>query len=83
MAARITFSKPSYQPGETIDFEVTVDEPMSSTVTVDGHVTLPDGTVLPATSTTTVDGVYGPFTASGYTVTQDPDDPAHFTAAPA
>lgn len=83
MGAHITFGKASYQPGETIGFTVTVDEPMSKTVTVTGEVVTPGGDHLPATCDTTVYGTYGPFTAEGYVVTPDPADPAHFLATPA
>lgn len=79
----LTFDQSSYGPADTIHFQVSVSAPMTSAVTVAGHVTLPDGTSLPAESTTTVHGTYGPFTADGYTVTQDPADPSKFTLTPA
>jgi hypothetical protein len=81
--ATLTFDQPSYGPGDTIAFTVSVNAPMASSLTVAGHVVLPDGTNLPAESTTTVHGVFGPFVADGYTITQDPANPARFVAIPA
>jgi hypothetical protein len=80
--ATLTFDQPSYGPGDTIGFTVTVDAPMTSTATVTGTVELPGGTELPAVDTRTVVGIYGPFTCDGYTVTQNPTDPSRFTATP-
>ena len=80
--ATITFDQPSYSPSGVVHFTVSVDAPMTDTRTFTGSVELADGTVLPATSQTTVTGLYGPFTADGYTVAQDTDNPAAFTATP-
>lgn len=80
--ASIVFDRPSYGPTDPIGFTVTVDVPMTDVTTVTGSVELPGGEHLPATSVTTVSGVYGPFTASGYTVAQDPEDPSRFVATP-
>jgi hypothetical protein len=81
--ATIVFDRDSYGPADDIHFQVQVSVPMTETRTVTGAVKLPDGTSLPAESTTTVHGVYGPFTADGYTVVQDSADPSRFTATPA
>lgn len=81
--AALTFDQLSYGPDDPIHFQVVVSVPMTATTTVTGGVVLPDGTELPAESTTTVHGVYGPFVAAGYDVTQDPDDPSRFTLTPA
>ena len=82
MTATIRFDKDSYAPGETIGFQVLVDQPMTSTITVSGSVELPAGEALPATSTTTISGLYGPFTAPGFVVSQNAADPSRFTAVP-
>lgn len=71
-----------YNVGDTVHFQVVVSVPMVVTTAVSGAVELPDGTHLPAESTTTVHGTYGPFVMAGYTVTQDEDDPSRFTATP-
>jgi len=82
--ATLTFDQPDgYDVGDVIHFQVAVSVPMAKTTTVTGSVELPDGTELPAESTTTVHGTYGPFVAEGYTVAQDPDDPSRFTLTPA
>jgi hypothetical protein len=81
--ATLTFDQLSYGPVDPIHFQVVVSVPMSVTTTVTGSVELPDGTELPAESTTTVHGTYGPFVAAGYDVEQDPDDPSRFTLTPA
>lgn len=82
MTATLAFDKPGYAPSDTIVFTVDAGAPMSATTTVTGSVELPDGTVLPAESSTTIEGVYGPFAADGYTVVQDPDVPNRFVATP-
>lgn len=83
MSVVVKFDKDSYAPGETIGFQVVVDQPMTSTITLSGSVELPSGETLPATSTTTISGLYGPFTAPLFVVTQDEADPSRFTATPA
>lgn len=80
--ATLTFDRDTYGPGDTIGFTVTVDAPMAVVTAVHGTVETPGGVLLPADSTTTVHGLYGPFTAAGYTIVQDPEDPATFTATP-
>jgi hypothetical protein len=81
--ATLTFDQPSYGPTDVIHFVVSVDVPMTKTMMVSGGIETPDGAELPATSTTVVHGLYGPFTADGYTVEQDPADPSRFTLTPA
>lgn len=80
--ATLNFDHDSYGPADPITFTVTVDAPMTAVTAVHGTVELPDGTALPADAVTTVHGVYGPFTAPGYTVVQDAVDPAKFVATP-
>lgn len=87
MISTIAFDKTSYGPSDPITFTVNPGQPMTAVVTVAGTTELPDGTVLPAETTTTVSGIYGPFTVSSdagvtYAVTQDPDDPAVWHASP-
>lgn len=71
-----------YAPGDTITFQVATTEPMSAPATFIGTVEFASGVILPLTGTATVAGSYGPFSGTGYTVTQDATDPSRFTAIP-
>lgn len=79
----IDTDKTIYAPGEPIIVTLVTDAPMTQTVTVTGSVTEPDGTELPAQTSTTVDGIWGPVSAPGYTTVQHPDAPNVFTLTPA
>jgi hypothetical protein len=83
---RVEFDQASYRHGDTIRFQVLVEgaSPVVDVVEFTGSVTLPGGEVRPvSTSVDVVDGpVFGPFTAAGYRVEQDPYDPSHYTATP-
>ncbi|MGC4886711.1 hypothetical protein [Micromonospora sp. DT227] len=87
MTVRVEFDKTSYSPIEPIKFQVVIEgEPtmVTKTVTVNGTVTLPGATTQDVSGITTVvdKTVYGPFTADGYDVVQDPADPSRYTATP-
>lgn len=81
---RIVFDKEVHAPGEPIALRLVVDDavPLSS-VTFTGTFTV-QGQEGTATGTTQVGSVveYGEVTAAGYTVVQDPADPARYTATP-
>jgi hypothetical protein len=81
--ASLTFDKTQYTPSEVITVTWSTDAPMTETLTVTGSVEAADGTDLPATSTTTIHGVYSLDPVAGYTVAQSPDNPAVFTLTPA
>lgn len=87
MTARVEFSKTSYGPTEPIGFQVVVEgEPtsVSRDVTVTGSVVLPAQSPQQVSGTTQVveGSTFGPFTAPGYDVVQDPAEPSRFTATP-
>ncbi|MDH6460106.1 hypothetical protein M2302_000257 [Micromonospora sp. A200] len=87
MTIRVDFDQPSYGPDDPIRFQVVVEgEPATVTrdVTFTGEVTLPAQAPQQVSATTQiVEGtVYGPFTAPGYDVAQDPTDPTQYTATP-
>jgi hypothetical protein len=79
----ITTDKATYAPGDPIIVTLSTDGQMVQTVTVTGEVTETDGTELPAETSTTVDGIWGPVSAPGYTTVQHPDAPNVFTLTPA
>lgn len=80
--ASLAFDKSSYAPSDVITVTLSTDAPMTSEITVSGSVEAADGTDLPATSTTTVHGVYALDPVDGYTVAQDAANPAVFTLTP-
>lgn len=75
----IATDKATYAPGDPIIVTLSTDGPMVSTVNVTGKVTEPDGTELPAETSTTVDGIWGPVSAPGYTTVQSDTQPNVFT----
>jgi hypothetical protein len=89
--ATLVFDHPdaTYDEGEPITFTVEVDAPMDAQhqdATFEGHVRVPLIGNLPVSGTAhvvTPAGTYGPFEADGFTVVQDPDNPARFHATPA
>jgi hypothetical protein len=89
--ATLVFNHPdaTYDEGEPITFTVDVDAPMdaqTNDVQFDGTVRVPLIGRLPVSGTAhvvTPAGTYGPFEADGFTVVQDPDNPAVFHATPA
>lgn len=87
MSTRLQFDQPTYGPDDVIRFQVAVEgEPtsVSRDVTFTGTVTLPAQSPQEVSGTAQVveDASYGPFTAPGYTVVQDPADPSSYTATP-
>lgn len=87
MPIGLEFDQPTYGSGDPIRFQVVVEgEPAAVTrdVTFAGEVTLPAQAPQPVSGTTQVveTAAYGPFTAPGYTVAQDPTDPTQYPATP-
>jgi hypothetical protein len=88
--ATLTFdhADATYDEGSIITFTVHVDAPMDAQtqdVTFEGAVRVPLLGNLPVTGTAhvvTPAGTYGPFEADGFTVVQDPNNPARFHATP-
>lgn len=87
MPIRLEFDQPTYGPTDIIRFQVVVEGDPASVerdVTFTGEVTLPAQAPQQVSGTIQVveDAAYGPFTADGYTVVQDPTDPTQYTATP-
>jgi hypothetical protein len=78
----ITTDKTSYAPTDPIIVTLSTDAPMVETVTVTGEVTEPNGAELPGQTSTTVDGIWGPVAAAGYTAVQSTTNPAVWTLTP-
>ncbi|MFG1872162.1 hypothetical protein [Micromonospora arborensis] len=87
MQIHLEFDQPAYGPGDPIHFRVVVEgepttvsreEPFTGVVTVPGQPPQEVTGVATVSETAT----YGPFTSPNYAVSQDPADPAGFTATP-
>lgn len=86
VSASLVFGKTAYLADETITFQVVVDPAtFTKDVTFTGAVTEPGqatATTVTGTVPVTDNAEYGQFSAPGYTVAQDPDDPSRYTATP-
>lgn len=85
-AGRLVFDRSGYNSTDVIGFRVLVEgvEPVVGEAVFTGTVTLPNGQHLTVSGAVPVHQtvVFGPFTGAGYTVTQDPSDPASYQAIP-
>lgn len=83
VAGSIQFDKDQFAPGEPITGQVVVTSEVPPPVDVEftAQVTVgPAAGQVTGTARVATAVVYGPVTAPGYQVTQDPTDPARFIA---